>query len=305
MRPGTDAIPSAAAAPRIDSALRVACLLGAFALCLPGLRTLPRIWERSEYFGHGYLIPAVSAWLLFARRHELASAYRESSPPAGGPLVVLLAASFGVLAVRGDVMFAAGIGVPLLLAATVYALGGRRLLAPAALPLGFLVMMVPPPSFLVIRVLIELKFFVTYLSVELLRAGGAVVAAVGNQIHIPGHVLFVADACSGLTSIVTMLPLATVVAYFFSHGTWRRIVVVLSVIPLAIAANVARIVITVGMVDEWGIELAQGYLHESFGVVTFVFETHASVFFQIQELLRAEKITELDKVREEVAVYTG
>ncbi len=270
MRPGTDAIPSAAAAPLIDSVLRVACLLGAFALCLPGLLTLPRIWERSDYLGHGYLIPAVSAWLLFGRRHELARAYRESVPPAAGPLVVLLAASFEVLAVRGDVVFAAGIGVPLLLAATVYALGGRRLLAPAALPLGFLVMMVPPPGFVVTRVLIELKFFVTYLSVELLRAGGAVVAAVGNQIHIPGHVLFVADACSGLTSIVTMLPLATVVAYFLCRGIWRRVVVVLSVIPLAIAANVVRLVVTVGMVDEVGIEAAQGSLHESFGILTFV-----------------------------------
>ncbi len=270
------AIQSGAGAGRpIEAGLKAACLLGAVALCLPGLLLLPKIWGQTDYLGHGYVIPAVTAWLLFRRRDELASAWQESVPPRAGPGVVLLAASFEVLAVLGDVIFAAGVGVPLLLAATLWALGGRRLLAPAALPLGFLVMMVPPPGFVVTRVLIELKFFVTWVSVELLRAGGVVVAAVGNQILIPGHVLFVANACAGLTSIVTMLPLATVVAYFFSHGTWRRIVVVLSVIPLAIAANVARIVITVGMVDEWGIELAQGYLHESFGVVTFVFGTIA------------------------------
>ena len=179
------------------------------------------------------------------------------------------------LAVLGDVIFAAGIGVPLLRAATVYAVGGPRLLAPAALPLGFLVMMVPPPGFVVSRVMIELKLFVTYVSVELLNASGAVVAAVGNQIHVPGHVLFVADACSGLTSIVTMLPLSVVVAYFFSHGIWRRVAVVLSVIPLAIAANVVRILFTVAMVGDFGIEVTQGWLHESFGLVTFMIGTLA------------------------------
>jgi len=268
------AIPTGGSAPgRIEASLRAACLLGAAALCVPGLLLMSRIWELTDYLGHGYLIPAVSAWLLFRRRHDLATAWRESTPPASGPWVVLLAASFEVLAVLGDVIFAAGVGVPLLLLATLWALGGRRLLAPAALPIGFLVMMVPPPGFVVTRILIHLKFFVTAISVELLRASGTVVASVGNQILIPGHVLFVANACTGLTSIVTMLPLATVIAYFFSHGTWRRIVVVLSVVPLAIAANILRIVITVALVNTQGIEVAQGNLHETFGVATFVVGT--------------------------------
>lgn len=270
------AIQSGAAAGRpVEAGLKATCLLGALALCLPGLLLLPKVWEQTDYLGHGYVIPAVTAWLLFRRRDELASAWREAEPPRLGPAVVLLAASLEVLAVVGDVIFVAGVGVPLLLAATLWALGGRRLLAPAALPLAFLVMMVPPPGFVVTRVLIELKFFVTWISVELLRAQGVVVAAVGNQILIPGHVLFVANACTGLTSIVTLLPLATVVAYFFSHGIWRRAVVILSIVPLAVAANVVRIVITVRMVDVWGIELAQGYLHESFGVLIFVLGTLA------------------------------
>jgi exosortase len=259
----------------IEGGLKAACLLGAVALCVPGLLLLPRIWAQTDYLGHGYVIPAVTGWLLYRRRDELAAAWREAEPPSAGPLVVLLAASFEVFAVLGDVIFAAGVGVPLLLAATLWALGGRRLLEPAALPLGFLVMMAPPPGFLVDRIQIGLKFFVTWVSVEGLQAAGFVVTAVGNQIMIPGHVLFVAEACTGLTSIVTMLPLAVVVAYFFSHGTWRRIIVVLSVVPLSVAANVGRVVVTVAMVDEWGIEWAQGYLHESFGVVTFVVGTIA------------------------------
>jgi exosortase len=269
---GSYAVPGSAT-PRTDSFLKATCLLVAFSLCLPGILLLTPIWERTEYLGHAYLIPAVSAWLLLERRRDLALAYREAVPPLTGPAIVFLAAWFEVLAVLGDLISVAGIGIPLLLAAAAYGVAGKRLLESAALPLGFLVMMVPPPGFVVSRILIDLKLFVTWISVELLQAGGAAVAAEGNKVYTPGHDLFVADACSGLTSIVTMLPLATVVAYFGSRGVWRRVVVVISVIPLAISANVARIIVTVAMVDELGVEVAQGLLHESFGVLTFVVGT--------------------------------
>jgi exosortase len=122
-----------------------------------------------------------------------------------------------------------------------------------------------------------LKLFVTHVSITILHAAGETVVAEGNTILVPGHTLFVADACSGLTSIVTLLPLACVVAYFLSRGFWRRAVVVASVIPLAIAANVARVVATVALVSRLGTEIAQGVLHESFGLVTYVVGTLAVI----------------------------
>jgi exosortase/archaeosortase family protein len=89
--------------------------------------------------------------------------------------------------------------------------------------------------------------------------------------------LYVADACSGLTSIVTLLPLACIVAYFLSHGVWRRVVVVASVVPLALAANIFRVIVTVQLVSSQGVEFAQGLLHESFGVATYVLGTLAVI----------------------------
>jgi exosortase/archaeosortase family protein len=87
----------------------------------------------------------------------------------------------------------------------------------------------------------------------------------------------VADACSGLTSIVTLMPLACIVAYFLSHGVWRRVLVVASVVPLTFVANVFRVIVTVRMVSSHGPEFAQGVLHETFGLATYVIGTLAVI----------------------------
>ncbi len=266
------------------SALELLCLVALAALCYPALALISRIWERSEYLGHGYLIPVVSAVLLLQEREEIALAYRRARPPLLGWLATLPAAALLAGAVIGDVMFLAGIGVPVLILATVYALGGSELLARVSLPTAFLALMVPPPGAIVTRVLVELKLWVTSIALQLLQFFGVTVAASGNQIHVPGHTLFVADACSGLTSIVTLVPLACVIAYFLSRGIWRRALIVACVVPLAMAANVARVALTVLLVKSQGVAFAQGMLHESFGLATYVVGTLA--LLGIARLLR-------------------
>jgi exosortase len=249
----------------------------AVALSAPALQGLSHMWRDSDFYGHAYLIPLVAVYLGWSRRTEIRAALRPLEPPVGGWLVVFAAACFEVLMVIGDVGFAAGLGIPLLLGAVTWAIGGFPLLRPLGLSFFFLALMVPPPRFFLYELLFRLKLFVTHVAIEILHAAGATVAAEGNTILVPGHTLFVADACSGLTSIVTLLPLACVVAYFLSRGFWRRAVVVASVIPLAIAANVARVVATVALVSRLGTEIAQGVLHESFGLVTYVVGTLAVI----------------------------
>ena len=269
------------AAPRgaVDLVLLGGIGAAALALCLPALWFLSFvwIWNFVELYGHVFLMPLVALWLLYENRQGLWAALRELQPPAPGPLVVLVAATYQVAVVVGDAGFLAGLGVPIVLAATAYAVGGTRLLRPLALPLVFLALMVPPPTPVIYTLTARLKLFVTDVAVALLHAGGAPVLAEGNRISVPGHTLFVADACSGLTSIVTLIPLAAVVAYFLSHGIWRRAVVLASVVPLAMAGNVLRVVATVLLVSRIGIETAQGLLHEAFGVATYAVGTLALV----------------------------
>jgi exosortase len=256
----------------------------AVALCLPALANMSPLWKNSQFYGHAYAIPVVAAYLAYQKRRALRAALRDLRTPASGPLVAFGAAIFMVLSLVGDVGFGAGLGIPLVLGATAFAVGGLALLRPLVLPLVFLALMVPPPRFLTYEILFRLKLFVTQVAVALMHAAGVTVAAEGNQILLPGQTLFVADACSGLTSIVTLLPLACIVAYFLSHGVWRRVVVIASVVPLSLAANVFRVIVTVRSVESWGIEFAQGVLHETFGLGTYVIGTLAVI--AVARLLR-------------------
>jgi len=262
---------------RLEKWLRWACIAAALSATLPAFSLLSMIWRQSEFLAHGYVIPAVSTWLLVSNRQAIAHGIRKGSVPRSGPLVVLVASLVVLAAVSGEVVTVAGVGIPLLLGATAYAVGGLELLRPCALPLGFMFLMVPLPTLVELRILIELKLIVTKTAVWLLQAAGYTVANVGNRVLMPGHELFVADACSGFTSMVTMLPLSVVVAYFLSHGIWRRIVIVASVLPLAFVGNATRVFLTVAFVNQGWVAFREGLLHDNLGLATFTLGTIALV----------------------------
>lgn len=272
-----DHSPAPASLGPTERLLVFAVVAAGLVLCIPSLLSMNYLWQDSQFYGHAYALPVVAAYLAYSNLTATGGTRPQVAPPLLGPILVFAAASVQVLALMGDVGFVTGLGIPVLLGAVAYAIGGRALLSPLLLPLVFLALMVPPPRFLTYQILFRLKLFVTDIAVSLLQATGATIASEGNQILVPGHTLFVADACSGLTSIVTLMPLACIVAYFLSHGVWRRALVIASVIPLTIIANVFRVILTVQMVSTHGIEFAQGVLHESFGLVTYVFGTLAVI----------------------------
>lgn len=275
VKPGLDGV---AKPDRASLLLAGAATSIALALCFfSGLESLARLWRSNEFYGHAYAVPFVVAYFVYERRRDVVDVLHRLRPPFFGSFVVLGAGLLIAVAVMGDAGFVAGIGIPVLLGATLYAIGGSALLKSLLLPLAFLALMVPPPAFLLDALLVELKLVVTDAAVWLLQAGGETVLAEGNQIVLPAGTLFVADACSGLTAIVTMLPISCIVAYFMNRGIWRRAVVVASVVPLAMAANIVRVTVTTIVALHFGIEHAQGSLHESFGLATYVIGTLALI----------------------------
>ena len=201
-----------------------------------------------------------------------------------GIALVLVASALEAVGVLARSATAAGVGIPLLLAATAYAIAGTRLLRRALPSLLFLLLMVPPPYALQTRLLIGLRGVVVAVSVGFLQSLGFSVASSGNRIFVPQSELMVADACSGLTSLVTLAPLAVVIAYFLSRGLWRRAVIVLAAVPIAMLGNVARVIITVLLVSQFGVQYAEGLLHDSFGLATFALGT--GVLLGLARLLR-------------------
>jgi len=92
----------------------------------------------------------------------------------------------------------------------------------------------------------------------------------GNVIHLPDTSLEVAEACSGITSLVTLTPLAIVLAYFTEPTLVRRLVIIFAVVPAAMLGNLLRVIVTVWAAQRYGAEAATGsWLHESAGALTF------------------------------------
>lgn len=241
-------------------------------LCLvqaPGLLVLAEVWSEVEYASHGFLVPLVALWAATAHRERLAAL--EARPEPAGLLLLAGAA----LASLGALLLADATAIGVALVCTVWlavwALRGRATLRLLAFPLGYLVFMIPLPSAWVTPLIVKLQLWVSAAGVALLRLGEVPVFRDGNVLTLPGGVeLFVAEACSGITSLITLLPIGVFLAYFTESALWRRGVLVLSVVPIALAGNLLRVVLTVLLAIRVDVAFATGGpVHEWAGVATY------------------------------------
>jgi exosortase len=156
-------------------------------------------------------------------------------------------------------------------AAGVLQLWGRLGVRTLAFPLFFLLFMVPLPGALVDPFIRWLQLLVSGAAVTALDAFGAGVVHQGNVLVLPnGESLFVADACSGITSLITLTPLAVALAWYAESRWSARFWILASVVPLAMAANLLRVVGTTLAVQRWGTEaVLESAWHDLSGVGTF------------------------------------
>lgn len=232
----------------------------------PGVLALARVWSSVDYYSHGFLVPVVAFWIARDRLRGLAL-----ERDARGLWFLAGALAVYTAGLVGGLVELEGLGVVLAVAAAVWVAWGAAAWRRLAFPLAFLIFMVPlPPAWLTPRI-VELQLFVSAAAAALLRAAGLPVFREGNVLALPnGESLFVEEACSGITSIVTLLPLGVLLAWFTLRRGWKRAVLVAAVIPVAMLGNLVRVVATVVAAEAWGAERAtRGALHESAGVLTF------------------------------------
>ncbi len=244
----------------------VALLAAAFA---PGLLALERVWSSVPYYSHGYLVPLVS--LLLAWREIPALRDAPAGRSAFGPPALALALAVYGAGVAAGLVEVQGLGIVAAVAATVLWLRGAEWLRRLAFPIAYLVFMVPLPDDWIQPLILQLRLFVTEAAVLLLHAGGLPVLREGNVIALPsGEALFVAEACSGVTSLVTLTPLALLVAQLTERSRWRRVVIVVSVVPIALLFNLVRVLGTVVAAEHVGAERATaGGMHDLAGLATY------------------------------------
>jgi exosortase D (VPLPA-CTERM-specific) len=139
-----------------------------------------------------------------------------------------------------------------------------------AAPLLILLFMIPLPSYILTNLSTNLQLLSSQIGVAFIRLFGVSVFLEGNVIDLGGYKLQVAEACSGLRYLLPLMTMGFLIAYFYKGATWKRILLFLSSMPIAVIMNSIRVGIIGVMVEHWGTAMAEGFLHEFQGWMIFM-----------------------------------
>lgn len=240
------------------------------------------IWRTDEQF-HGVLVLLIVIWLIWERRRAVISEPAEPRPIVGsvlfgiGLLLYVLGRSQDIL------IFAIGAQVPVL-AGALLIMQGKGALRSLWFPILYLVFMVPLPSFFVDAVTAPLKQWISVIAENVLYFAGYPIARSGVTLSIGQYQLLVADACSGLHSMFSLSALGLLYMYLVGRAAWlHNLIMAATILPIAFAANIARVMILVLITYHLGDEAGQGFLHQSAGMVLII--TALLFFFLLDGVL--------------------
>ncbi len=235
----------------------------------PTLLDLVVDWYQDDNYSHGFLVPLISAWLIWSKRRDLAAIPRE--PGAFGLVLVIFGASLFVLGTAAAEYFTARMSLVITLFGLVWYLFGAPLIRRTWFAFFFLCFMIPIPYIIYYAVAFPMQLLATKITVGMLDFAGMAIVRQGNIIHLAGgYSLEVADACSGIRSLVALLALGALYAYWTQKRLPAQIVLFLMTVPIAVAANVIRVLITTVVASVGFREITQEPLHSLMGLSVFL-----------------------------------
>jgi len=253
-----------------DAVTFVLLALGFALLYVPTYVELGRtIWASDEQ-GHGPIILAVSAWLLFQKRHVVAALPVQPRPAAGWGLLVLAMLMFAFGTSQHIISSQVSSQIVLIAALMLVFRGGAALKA-VWFPLFFLIFMIPLPEALVAAVTAPLKSAVSAVASQLLYLIGYPVGRSGVLLTVGPYQLLVADACAGLHTLFTLEALGLLYLNLVRHeSVARNVTLAILIVPISFTANVIRVMVLTLITYHFGDEAGQGFLHGFAGMVLFI-----------------------------------
>ncbi|HLX23334.1 MAG TPA: exosortase B [Usitatibacter sp.] len=247
----------------------LAVLAGLAILYVPTCVSLARTLWRDDEYAHGPIILAIFAWLVWRDRAALVEG--QSKPGAAGGFLLLAVGLFFYIVGRSQSLplFEVGSSIPVI-AGVVLSLRGARTLRSVGFAIAFLFFLVPLPGFLLEAATGPLKQLVSAAVAALLQALGYPIERMGVVLTIGDHQMLVADACSGMNSLYSLFALTLLYLHLTGPSSRARIAVLLaSVVPIAIVANVLRVLALVLVTYRFGDDAGQGVFHTAAGMLVF------------------------------------
>ena len=239
-------------------------------------------WWKDPNFSHGFFVPAFAGFILWQNRARLTQ--MEVAPSAWGLLLILFALCVLVLGVFGAELFLSRVSLLLLSAGLIVFFLGWHWFREVLFPWAFLIFMIPIPVIVLSQITFPLQILASKTAATTLAFAGVPVLREGNLINLPAMQLEIAEACSGIRSLLSLTTLAIMYGYLLETRIWIRIALALASIPIAVAANGLRIFGTGMLVQYWDPDKAEGFFHLFSGWLIFV--VSLAMLFLVHRLLR-------------------
>jgi len=239
-------------------------------------------WWLDSNYSHGFLVPLVSAYLIWKKKDRLKSLEKKRS--YWGLLTLLLGLGIYIAGTAGSEYFSARFSLVIVLFGLIFYLNGKEWAKELLFPVAFLAFMVPIPYVIYYSIAFPMQLFSTKLSYYILHSIGLPSIRQGNIIYLPNYSLEVVEACSGLRSLVSLLALGTFFAYVTFKSNLKRFILFLSIFPIAIGANIFRILITAVGAYVVSPKLAEDFLHKLSGLIVFLISVFS--LFILSRLIR-------------------
>lgn len=232
------------------------------------LYSMSLIWAAKKEYSHGFLVPLISAYIIWTKRQELRNAI--VSPEWKG-LAVLIIGVF--LYIAGNVAFEPflrQISFIVTIIGLIYLLLGKEMLRLLFFPVGYLIFMIPLPYIVMNSVAIRLRLIDATVTFKVLRFFGMPIFQDGANLELPNISLSVADLCTGILSLVAIITLSVFYAYMTQRHIVSRLALVFIAIPVAVVSNMFRLIMTVWLAYVYGQRALSSAIHEFHGTANFL-----------------------------------
>jgi len=234
----------------------------------PVIAGLVDAWSTDDNYSHGFFIVPLAAWFAWERRHAFAAL--PIRPSLTGAVVVAGSLFLLVAGLLGAELFLSRVSIIGALAGSLLFLFGWARLRVMLFPLAFLLLMVPLPALIFNKIAFPLQLLASQVGEQSINAMDIPILREGNVLILANATLEVAEACSGIRSLVSLFTLGIVYGYFVERRPWARTVIALSAIPVAILANALRVASAGVAAHYYGMAGVEGLFHEFSGWVVFI-----------------------------------
>ena len=237
-------------------------------LYAPVLYRLVAQWVHDPNYSHGFFVPAFSLYVLWQKRDRLRRLPRR--PSWSGLLILAIAVAVLTAGTLGAELFLSRTSFLIAIAGLVVLFFGWNYLRAVLFPWLFLWLMIPIPNILFNQITFPLQLLASKAAAFVLPLLGVPVLREGNVIQLPVMTLEVAEACSGIRSLMSLATLSIIYGYLLETRISTRVLLAIAAIPIAVIANGLRIIGTGLLVQYWDPEKAEGFFHAFSGWLIFV-----------------------------------